>query len=241
MKKPFKIICIITARSGSKGLKNKNIRKLKGLPLLAHTIIAAKKSKILTRVILSTDSKLYAKIGSKFGAEVPFIRPKKLATAKSHHPDVVNHAVKFIEKKDQIKFDYVVMLQPTSPFRKSSHINEAINKFLGEKNESLISIKKQDYPPWWLFVLNKNKLGQFLKFKKKNVFNLERQEFPKLFRPNGAIYISERKVLKSGNLINPKSCGYYIMNDKDSIDIDNLNDWKRAELIFRYFRKQEIN
>ena len=128
MNKTKKIICIITARSGSKGLKNKNIRILKGLPLLAHTIIAAKKSKILSRVILSTDSQLYANIGSKFGAEVPFLRPKKLATSTAHHPEVVNHALKFVETKSQIKFDYVVMLQPTSPFRKSKHINEAIKK-----------------------------------------------------------------------------------------------------------------
>lgn len=231
MKKLFKTLCVITARSGSKGLKNKNIRKLKGLPLIAHTILAAKKSKMLTRVILSTDSRLYAKIGLKFGAEVPFIRPKKLATSKAHHPDVVNHALKFIEKKDQTKFDYVVMLQPTSPFRKSKHINEAIKKFLQEKNDSLISVKKQDYPPWWLFTLKKNKLGQFLNFKNKNVFNLERQEFPKLYRPNGAIYVSKRNVLNGGNLINPKSCGYYIMDEKDSIDIDNLIDLKVAENI----------
>ena len=231
MKKKLNIICIITARSGSKGLKDKNIRKLKGLPLLAHTVIAAKKSKMLTRIILSTDSKLYAKIGLKFGAEVPFIRPKKLATAKAHHPDVVNHALKFIENKENTKFDYVVMLQPTSPFRKSKHINEAIKKFLIESNNSLISIKKQDYPPWWLFTLKKNKLSQFLKFKNKNVFNLERQEFPSLYRPNGAIYVSKRKVLYSGNLINPVSCGYYIMDEKDSIDIDNLIDLKVAENI----------
>ncbi len=231
MKKLLNIICIITARSGSKGLKNKNIKKLKGLPLMAHTIIAAKKSSILTRVILSTDSKLYAKIGLKFGAEVPFIRPKKLATSKAHHPDVVSHAVKFIEKKDNIKFDYVLMLQPTSPFRKSNHIDGAIKKFLREKNNSLISIKKQDYPPWWLFVLKKEKLGQFIKFKNKNVFNLERQEFPKLYRPNGAIYISKRSVLSKGDLINPKSCGYYVMDEKDSIDIDNLIDLKVAENI----------
>jgi len=231
MKKLFNIICVITARSGSKGLKNKNIRKLKGLPLLAHTILAAKKSKMLTRVILSTDSKLYAKIGKKFGAEVPFIRPKKLATAKAHHPDVVNHALKFVEQNDQTRFDYVVMLQPTSPFRKSKHINEAIKKFLKESNESLISVKKQDYPPWWLFALKKKKLSQFLNFKKQNVFNLERQEFPKLYRPNGAIYVSKRDVLFSGNLINPKSCGYYVMDEKDSIDIDNLIDLKVAENI----------
>ena len=133
--------------------------------------------------------------------------------------------------KENTKFDYVVMLQPTSPFRKSKHINEAIKKFLIESNNSLISIKKQDYPPWWLFTLKKNKLSQFLKFKNKNVFNLERQEFPSLYRPNGAIYVSKRKVLYSGNLINPVSCGYYIMDEKDSIDIDNLIDLKVAENI----------
>ncbi len=231
MKKQISIICIITARSGSKGLKNKNIRKLKGLPLIAHTILAAKNSKMLSRVILSTDSKLYARIGSKFGAEIPFIRPKKLATGTAHHPDVVNHALRFIEKKDNAKFDYVVMLQPTSPFRTSNHIDKAIKKFLNEKNDSLISIKKQDYPPWWLFILKKNKIEQFLKFKNKNVFNLERQEFPSLFRPNGAIYISKRNVLYSKNLINPNSCGYFLMNEKESIDIDNIIDLRVAQNI----------
>ena len=231
MKNKLNIICIITARSGSKGLKNKNIRKLKGLPLLAYTVLAAKRSKILTRVILSTDSKLYANIGLKFGAEIPFIRPKNLATSTAHHPDVVNHAVKFLEKKEKFKFDYIVMLQPTSPYRNAKHIDQAIKKFLNEKNDSLISIKKQDYPPWWMFLINKNRLAQFLKFKNKNVFNLERQEFPNLFRPNGAIYISKRKVLYQGNLVNPKSCGYYLMNEKNSIDIDNILDLKVAENI----------
>ena len=134
-------------------------------------------------------------------------------------------------KKDKIKFDYVVMLQPTSPFRKSKHINEAIKKFLKENNDSLISIKKHDYPPWWLFYLNENKLSQFMKFRNKNVFNLERQEFPNVFRPNGAIYISKRNILNTGNLINPKSCGYYKMNEIDSIDIDSLIDLKVAENI----------
>lgn len=231
MKNKLKIICIITARSGSKGLKDKNIRKLKGLPLLAHTVLAAKESKILNTIILTTDSKLYANIGKKYGADIPFIRPKKLATSKAHHPDVVNHAVNFIEKKINSKFDYVVMLQPTSPFRKAKHIDEAIKKFLREKNESLISIKQQDYPPWWFFTLKNKKLTQFLRYKKKNVFNLERQEFPNLFRPNGAIYVSKRKVLYDGNLINPKSCGYYIMDEKSSIDIDSLVDLKVAESI----------
>ena len=231
MAKLTKIIAVITARSGSKGLKNKNILKLKGLPLLAYTITAAKKSNKINRVVLSTDSKLYAKIGSKFGAEIPFIRPKKLATSKSHHPDVVSHAVNFIENKEKIKFSHVVMLQPTSPFRKAHHLDMAINKFLKEKNNSLISLKKQDYPPWWFFKLTKKKIKNFLNYKNKNVFNLERQEFPILFRPNGAIYISKRKLLDNGKLIDPKSCGYYIMDQKSSIDIDTIIDLKVAENI----------
>ena len=146
-----KIISIITARSGSKGLRDKNIKRLKGLPLLAHTVLAAKKSKKIDRVILSTDSELYGKIGKRYGAEVPFLRPKRLATSKAHHPDVVNHAVNFIEKKENIFFDFFIIFQPTSPFRNSKHIDNAISKFLNENNTSLISIKKQDYPPWWLF------------------------------------------------------------------------------------------
>ena len=89
-----------------------------------------------------------------------------MATSKAHHPDVVNHAVNFIEKKENIFFDFVIMLQPTSPFRNSKHIDNAISKFLNENNTSLISIKKQDYPPWWLFRA-KNKLTQFLNLKIK--------------------------------------------------------------------------
>ena len=226
-----KIISIITARSGSKGLRDKNIKRLKGLPLLAHTVLAAKKSKKIDRVILSTDSELYGKIGKRYGAEVPFLRPKRLATSKAHHPDVVNHAVNFIEKKENIFFDFVIMLQPTSPFRNSKHIDNAISKFLNENNTSLISIKKQDYPPWWLFRAKKKKLTQFLKFKNKNVFNLERQEFEQLYRPNGAIYICKRKLLLGGNLIDPKSCGFYLMSQKNSIDIDSIIDLKVAENI----------
>ena len=226
-----KILCVITARSGSKKLKNKNILPLKKIPLMAHTILAAKKSKFLDRVILSTDSKKYASIGKKFGAEVPFLRPKSLATSKSHHPDVVKHALNYIEKKNKKNFDIIVMLQPTSPFREACHIDLALKKFLKEKNNSLISLKKQDYPPWWFFKLKKNKNLNFLNFKNKNVFNLERQQFPKLYRPNGAIYICRKSTLMSGDLVDPKSCGFLLMDEKSSIDIDSEIDLKIAENI----------
>lgn len=236
--KDYKIITIITARGGSKGLPGKNIKKLNKLPLINYTINAALKSNYVSKVILSTDSQKIAKVGKIAGAEVPFIRPKKLAGDTSHHPDVVKHAVKFVEKKEKMKFEYVIMLQPTSPFRTEKHLDEAIRKYLKERNDCLISIKKQDYPPWWMFGLKDNKLTTVFKHKKNtNVFNLERQQFIELYRPNGAIYITKRDSLfKTNNLVNPNSCGYYIMDSLDSIDIDNLSDFKLSEILFNEWK-----
>ena len=228
MKKKIDIICIITARSGSKGLKNKNIRKLKGLPLIAHTIIAAKKSKMLTRVILSTDSKLYAKIGSKFGVEVPFIRPKRLATNTAHHPDVVNHALNFVEKKDRIKFDYVVMLQPTSPFRKAKHIKESIKIF--EKNykaDCLVSVQKCPHNMIPESLMRKSK--NFVQFNQKNLL-FRKQDKPNYFARNGAaIYITKYNRIQ--NYILGGKILYYEMNKIDSIDIDDYEDLEISRII----------
>ena len=100
-----------------------------------------------------------------------------------------------------------------------------------EKNKSLISLKEQDYPPWWLFKTSGKKILNNFNWKNKNVFNMERQEFPKLFRPNGAIYITTSKNFKkTGNLVDQKSCGYFKMKAEDSIDIDSEIDLKVAEL-----------
>ncbi len=230
MNRERKILAIITARGGSKSLPDKNIKKLKGKPLIYYTIKAALKSKLINKSILSTDSKKIIKISKKFGIEVPFIRPKKLASDTSHHPEVIEHAVRYLEKKTKEFFDIIVMLQPTSPFRKNFHIDQAIKKFLKEKNKSLISVKKQDYPPWWMFKISQSKLKTNFNWMNKNVFNMERQEFPSLYRPNGAIYVTTRKNLKnSKSIVNLKSCGFYLMNPKDSIDIDTEIDLKIAE------------
>lgn len=225
-----KILAIITARGGSKSLPNKNIKKLKGKPLIYYTIKAALNSKLIEKSILSTDSKKISNISKKFGIEVPFLRPKYLASDKTHHPEVLEHAVSYLEKKNKEFYDIVVMLQPTSPFRKSIHIDLAIKKFLKQKNKSLISVKKQDYPPWWMFKIHKSQLKTNFSWKNKNVFNMERQEFPSLYRPNGAIYVTTRKNLKiTKSLVNLTSCGFYLMNAIDSIDIDTALDLKIAE------------
>ncbi len=128
------------------------------------------------------------------------------------------------------------MLQPTSPFRNSRHIDEAIEKFMSDKTlDSLISIKKQDYPPYWMFKTEGSRLKTAFEFEKGvNVFNLERQQFPPVYRPNGAIYVTWRKYLKEfGAIVNPNNNGFYIMKEEDSIDIDSRADLINAEEEFQ--------
>ncbi len=231
MFKGKKILSIITARSGSKKLKDKNILKLFGKHLIGYTIEASIKSKFIDKTIVSTDSMKYIQISKKYGASVPFKRPKYLAKDNSHHPDVCLHALNYLEKKGFF-YDYIIMLQPTSPFRSNIHIDKAIKKFYNEKNNSLISLKKQEYPPWWMFKFKKSKIFPILSYNSKiNVFNLERQQFDEVYRPNGAIYITKKEILKKGNLVDYRSCGYFLMEEKDSIDIDSKADFELAKAI----------
>ncbi len=227
------IIAVITARGGSKGLPGKNIVDLGGKPLLAYTIEAALESKAIDRVVLSTDYEDIADVGRRFGAEVPFLRPAKLATDTAHSPDVVEHAVDFIERQDNVACKYVMMLQPTSPFRTARHIDEAVEIFFKSGLDSLISIKTQNYPPWWMFRLDGDRLAAAVPWKEGvNVFNLERQEFPSVYRPNGALYITSRERLRqTHDIVNPHSCGYYKMSEEDSVDIDHPVDLAVAKAV----------
>ena len=133
-----KIICIIPARKGSKGLKNKNIRRLNNIPLIAWSILLAKKCNEIDDIIVSTDSVKISKIAKKYGAKVPFIRPKKLATDKASSFNVIKHTINFFKKKN-IFYDYVLLLEPTSPLRELKDINFCIKKVL---TRMLILIKE---------------------------------------------------------------------------------------------------
>ena len=230
------IISVITARGGSKALPGKNVALLGGRPLIAYTIKASLNSKFIGTTVVSTDYEDIRKIAIEHGAEAPFLRPAELATDTAHSPDVVEHAVSFYEKNYNKRYEITVMLQPTSPFRTSRHLDEAIEKFLEDTTlDSLISIKKQDYPPWWMFKLAGNRLKPAFEFEKGvNVFNLERQQFPAVYRPNGAIYITRRRYLtESGSIVNPANNGFYIMSEEDSIDIDNKAGLYEAEMEFQ--------
>ncbi len=224
-----KILGLILARGGSKGIKNKNIKVFGNKPLIYWTINRALKSKLLTDVILSTDSKKIAIIGKKFGAAVPFLRPKKYAADNSSSIDAIEHAVNFLKKKRK-SYDYIFLLEPTSPFRDENDIDKSIRKILHNNSESLISIcRTEKHHPLFLFrKKNKNLLFPVEKSKKKY---LRRQDIKPVYFIDGTIYISKTNILlKKRSFCHSKTIGYELPKWK-SIEIDDNLDWLLAETI----------
>lgn len=231
------IVGVIPARGGSKGLPGKNIAILAGKPVLAYTIEAALKSKVLDRVILTTNDKKIADIGKRYGAEVPFIRPAYLAKDATHTPPVIEHAVRFLEK-DGYKVDIVVTLQPTSPLRKPEHIREAVKKIMETNADSVISVC-ESYPPWWLMRFKGEKLVPFLKHDKDYLI-LEKQQLPfKAYKINGAVYVTKRDVLRKKGVIIAKNCNAVVMNEESSLDIDTAIDLKIIKTIIKERKKNK--
>ena len=223
-----KIICLVPARGGSKGLKLKNIKIFAGKPLIAHTIKAAINSKLIDNIYVSTENKEIAQISIKYGAEV-LKRPEELAKDETKTIEVV------LDSLNNINIDpdktIVILLQPTSPLRTTEDIDNAIKLFLENKCESVISVCKINHSPLWSFNLTDGYLKPFFK---KEYLEQRRQELPILFAPNGAIYISSPKILRKylnffGNEIIP-----YVMPFERSVDIDNEEDFNLAEIIFKY-------
>jgi|SRR3990172_2796625 len=225
-----KILSIIPARSGSTRVKNKNLRKLGGLPLIYYTIKASLKSNV-TRTIVSTDDKNIAKIARKFGAEVPFLRPKKFATPKSSSIAVVLHCLKFLKEKENYAPDYVVYLQPTSPFRSFYDINRGLRKILNSKYNSLVGLSEINQHPYWMFKKNKHgKIDPFLKIKKRPERS---QDLIKLYHINGSLAITRANFFQtvSGKqyILDLKSTIGLEMDPIHSFDIDTEIDFKMAE------------
>ena len=229
------VVGVVIARGGSQGLPRKNIRPLRGKPLLAYTLEAAQAARRLDRVILSTDAPEIAEVGKKYGAEVPFLRPKHLAQDKTHTPPVVEHAVCYLEKQEHYRVDLVVTLQPTSPLRRSDHIDAAVKLLLQDRKlDSVISVKEVASPPFWMFRANGKVLVPFvddgIDYSLK-----ERQELPKLYEPNGAVYVTRRELLRQQGVIFSAFAGgrtgFVVMDSLSSVDIDSHLDLVVAEAI----------
>lgn len=221
------ILGLIPARGGSKGIPGKNIRLLKGKPLIYFTIEVAIASKYLNRIIISTDSEEIAAIAKKTNVEVPFIRPAYLAQDDTPMYDVMIHAIHEMKKIDWMP-DILVLLQPTSPFRTVSHLDEAIERFQQSSATCLMSVKKVKEHPYWMKSMKNGFLQPFMEEKS---FIHSRQSLPVIYYPNGAIFIWKTKYLLGSTQQFPQDTIPFEMDDYSSLDLDEEADWLFAEFL----------
>lgn len=233
-----KILAIIPCRSGSKGIKNKNIINIFGKPLIYYSIIFAKKCKFIDKVILSTDSIKYKKIAERYGLHVPFLRPKVISKDKSLDIEVFKHTTEQLKKNENYTPDLIIHLRPTTPLRKIKILKKAIN-ILNKNNslDSLRSISLNKFTPFktWIFKNNSLLIKLVIRENKfKESYNVPRQMLKSTYSQNAVYDIFKTKLLKK-NVINGKKIYGLITNDH--IDIDNLDDLKKLNKEKRNFIK----
>jgi N,N'-diacetyl-8-epilegionaminate cytidylyltransferase len=222
------MLCLICVRSGSKGLPNKNIKKINGKSLLEITIKLAKKIKAIKKIIVSTDSKIYANISKKNGALVPFIRPKKLSLDSTNEWDVWKHAINQVEKT--FVFNDVIILPVVSPLRKKEDITKIINKYNKNKKKAVITITESSRNPYYNMVfLNKNKKIEKLNFKRKIQ---RRQEAPKFFDVCTVGYVLNKNTIRQKNNIFDCDLGYVKIPKLRAIDIDDKYDFLISKFLY---------
>lgn len=228
MYKNKKILAIIPARAGSRRLAGKNIWLLAGKPLIAWSIEQALSSKYIDKVIVSTESAAIAAIARRYGAEVPFLRPKNLATDKAKSADVILHTMKWMEKECQA-FDIVMLLQPTSPLRSCSDIDASIKWLFARNAYGVVSVCQSEHNPLWCNTLLENySMEDFIKSGRTNKLKQKASSF---YRLNGALYLSDWHYFKKQkNFFNAKTVAF-IMPQERSVDIDTRLDFDFAEFL----------
>ena len=219
------VLAVIPARGGSKGLPEKNIMLLAGKPLIAWTIEVARQSKYLDRFILSTDSEEIAGVARGYQCEVPFMRPKELANDEASGEVVVLHALEHVD----VKYDLIIVLQPTSPLRKTEDIDEALELMEGKKRPALVSVSPANKPLQWHHTIEND--GILTPVFPRETAKTNRQDQEPTYLPNGALFIAETDFFKVEKTFYTDKTFAYIMAPKRSIDIDSDLDFKLAELL----------
>ena len=222
-KKNKKIIAIIPARGGSKGIPRKNIKLLAGKPMIAYIIEAVKKCRGIDRVLVSTEDAEIAEVSKKYGAEVPFLRPQELAEDHVTTLPVLQHVISELKQKENYEADYVLLVYPTSPLLKTERIEQAIQLVLENKADSVIS-GVMDKGHYWI-----DDGGAHKRFYPLTVAN--RQISKPLFKENGAIYLTRTKILEKQVVAD--TAIPLIMENNENIDIDEMSDFIRAEEIIK--------
>ena len=232
MKAP-KILAVIPARGGSKGVPRKNIAVVGGKPLIAYTVEAARSAgDLLYRTIVSTDDLEISEIAKKYGAEVPFLRPADLATDRIPMIPVLQHAARFVEEQDQVQLDWILLLQPTTPLRTAGDIEAAIKLARQTDCTSVISVVQvlSTHP----ILMKRIEAGRLIPFCVEEKEGTRRQDYqPPAYMRNGAIYLTRRNVLlERGSIWGDAICPY-VMPEERSVNIDSVLDLKLFELMLQ--------
>lgn len=220
------MIAIIPARGGSKGLPGKNIKPLLGKPLIAYTIECALQAKAIERVIVSTDDEEIAAVAKQYGAEVPFLRPDFLATDTAMAVDNYIYTITRLEEEEGIAIKEFMVLQPTSPLRTPQDIDAAAALFYEKQADSVISYTPEAHPVFWHKVVRED-------LRLEDLFDntlANRQELPRTYYPNGAIYVFSAGLIRTRRYYSDKTFAY-IMSREKSVDIDYQADFEYAEFL----------
>ena len=224
----MKVLGLIPARGGSKGIPNKNIKKLGGKELIRYSIELGLACSRINKLVVSTDDENIASISRQAGAEVPFLRPSELATDQSPTIDTVIHALEFFNLQEAA-FDAVCLLQPTSPFRLVIDLEQAIQQFIRSRADSLISVKEvpHQYNPHWVFEPESN--SNFLRIAtgEKEIIP-RRQALPKAYHRDGAIYLTKGEIILKNRSLYGERIAYHISKNQN-VNLDTLEDWALAE------------
>lgn len=216
------VLALITARGGSKGIPGKNIKPLAGKPLIGWSIEAALASRYVDRVVVSSEDAGIVAVARRHGAEVPFIRPSALAEDDTPSMDVIVHALEALSED----YDYLLLLQPTSPFRTARDIDDALERSVSEGTPLMISVARLKKHPMFMYKINAGKLVPFIE---NSGVQLRRQDMPDAYEHNGAIYIAKVPYLLKERSFNTSEASPYVMEGAVNLDIDTPEDWERAE------------
>lgn len=220
----MRVLALIPARGGSKGIPNKNIKAMAGKPLISYTIVTAKMSKYIDNIVVTTDSEEIARIARQYEANIPILRPKELATDFSPTIDAVVHMIEFLNKNNQ-SYEILVLLQPTSPLRSNEDIDAALEKFVcRDMSKGLVSVSSAIESPNLIRKYSDEYLEPIIKANS----TIRRQDMKKYVVVNGAIYINLVKDINKNLSFNDNRIPY-LMEQDNSIDIDDMYDWEKAE------------
>jgi len=237
--KGMHVLGIIPARGGSKSIPRKNIKLLCGKPLIAWSVESAKKSRLMTRVIVSTDDPEIADVAKKYGAGVPFLRPSELAQDMSVDVEFLLHALNFLREKESYDPEIVVRLPPTSPLRTAAHIDEGIEKLIATPDADAVRpICEAPKHPYKLWKISKDKRflepflpASFTGFDEPH--NMPRQMFPKAYIHTGAMDVIRARTLYEQKSTSGRNLAYFFMPPEDSVNIDHPIDFEIAEFLMQ--------